>query len=510
MSPSITLSLLSKDQREEGSLMECTVPVEVHLATEHADVGSLERTISAALVEVGLKLWHELVDRLEASLPVPAACEGCGGRLKANGRAPRRLVSLGGEVELRRRRYRCLDCGSEVVPLDAALGLEPRVQHTLGVQERGLWLVTEMSYQRAVETAAELRRWPIGRGDLHRWVAAEGARIEAASEAQTEAVLGDHPIRERDGPRRGTVWVSADGTMVNDRASGTDFEIKVGLVFDGVRRTGRTRRALTGRTYVGGTGSWTAFAERFTATCQELGVFDAERIFFVSDGAAAIRWIRERSFPTAIELLDWYHLVEALRRAIGDERTDRLETALAIAAPGDAEGLAELLAGWAYEEAGADLARADKLAAVRGYVLANRRAIEHYAIVPLASSGPMEKGVDLVGCRRTAILTGLKPTVHESRQGRCSPVPKFVLEQRGPEVEGKAVARRPHLCALSPGHTIGTNERGRGLTSCRICTNCDRANAHSLPECVLERRGSERGAGRPRIAGGRAPWSGGL
>jgi len=29
--------------------MECTVPVEVHLATEHADVGSLERTISAAL-----------------------------------------------------------------------------------------------------------------------------------------------------------------------------------------------------------------------------------------------------------------------------------------------------------------------------------------------------------------------------------------------------------------------------------------------------------------------------
>jgi hypothetical protein len=74
--------------------MECTVPVEVELATDHADVGSLERTISAALAEVGTQLWRELVARVEAALPVPVNCGGCGGRLKANGRAPRRLVTL--------------------------------------------------------------------------------------------------------------------------------------------------------------------------------------------------------------------------------------------------------------------------------------------------------------------------------------------------------------------------------------------------------------------------------
>jgi len=380
--------------------MECTVPVEVHLATEHADVGSLERTISAALVEVGVKLWRELVGQLELALPIPERCAGCGGRLKANGRAPRRLVTLAGEIELRRRRYRCTACGGEHVPLDAALGLEPRIQHTLGVRERGLWLVTEMSYAKAVETAAELRNWPIGRGELHRWVAGEGAALEAARAADAEAVFGAHPDR-RSRPRRGgTVWVSADGTMVHDRATGTELEVKIGLVFDGARRTGRTRRALTGRTLDAGTEGWTAWSERFTALCTRLGVYEADRIYFVSDGAAAIRWIRERSFPTAIELLDWYHLVEALRRAIGDERSDRLDLALAVAGPGGAEQLAELLAGWAYEEAGADLARSDKLTAVHGYVMANRRAIEHYAIVPLASSGPMEKAVDLVVARR--------------------------------------------------------------------------------------------------------------
>jgi hypothetical protein len=257
-----------------------------------------------------------------------------------------------------------------------------------------------MSYAKAVETAAELRRWPIGRGELHRWVAQEGAALEADRAAGAEAIFGAHPDRRTRPRRGGTVWVSADGTMVHDRASGTELEVKVGLVFEGARRTGRTRRTLVGRTLDAGTEGWTAWAERFTALCAKLGVYEAERILFVSDGAAAIRWIRERSFPDAIELLDWYHLVEALRRAIGDERPDRLELALAAAEPGDAERLLELLAGWAFEEAGADLARAEKLVAVAGYVAANRRAIEHYAIVPLASSGPMEKAVDLVVARR--------------------------------------------------------------------------------------------------------------
>ena len=378
--------------------MEHTVPLTVTLQAEHADLGSLERAIDAALAQAGRALWAELLRVLEAALPVPTECP-CGGTLKANGRAARRLVTLAGEVDLRRRRFRCRTCGSEVVPLDVALGLEPRIQHSLGVRERALWLVTEMSYARTAATLEELRRLPVSHGELHHWVAQEGERIEATIVAETEAILGAQPTRAPTGRTTGDVWVQADGTMVHGR-TGAEFEAKVGLVFRGTRRTGQARRALVDRTYVAETTNWTTFAERLVATCARLGVYDAERIFFVSDGAAAIRWIRERSFPTAIELLDWYHLVEALRRAIGDERPDRLEAALTVAMPGDAEGLLELLAGLAFEEAGADLARSDKLVAVAGYVASNRRAIANYAIVPLASSGPMEKGVDLTICRR--------------------------------------------------------------------------------------------------------------
>jgi hypothetical protein len=251
---------------------------------------------------------------------------------KANGRAPRHIVTLAGEVGLSRRRYRCGACGHEIVPLDELLGLEPRAQHTLGVRERALFLVTELSYAKAARTLDELRGLGVSHGQLHGWVKEEGRRIEAETAARTEAVLGAHPERGSTGRMPGDVWVSADGTMVHDRGSGTHMEVKLGLVFTGTGRTGRHRRALLDRHLVGATGSWATFAERFTAACAVLGVYEAERSLFVSDGAAAIRSIRERSFPDAIELLDWYHLSEQLRFGIGRQHEAVLSTALGAAA----------------------------------------------------------------------------------------------------------------------------------------------------------------------------------
>lgn len=382
-------------------MQSIAVPVSltIELRPAGADVGSLERAVSAGLAEVGQHLWRELVGRIEAALPTPRGCTACGGLVKPNGRAARRLVTLAGEVELRRRRYRCRACGAETVPLDVALGLEPRAQHSLGVRERALWLVTELSYAKTAEALDELRRLPVSHGQLHRWVAEEGGRIEAAIAAETEAILGDRPTRAASGRAAGDVWVQADGTMVHGRA-GAEFEAKVGLVFRGTRRTGRTRRALVERTYVAETANWTTFAERLVATCARLGVYDAERIFFVSDGAAAIRWIRARSFPTAIELLDWYHLSEQLKRGIGLAYPDVLERALRAAEPGDVDRLRAILAGHARHLAVNDPEQAARTAAVIGYVTGNRRAIANYAVVPLASSGPMEKGVDVTICRR--------------------------------------------------------------------------------------------------------------
>ena len=375
------------------------VSVDVEVRPVGADIGSLERAISGALAEVARQLWAEVIAALERSLVVPRGHVGCGGILRANGRARRRIVTLAGELELRRRRYRCGACDAEIVPLDEALGLEPRTQHSLGVRERALWLVTELSYAKTARTLDELRGLAVGHGQLHRWVATEGARIEAETAARTEALLGAHPERGSTGRMAGDVWVQADGTMVHGR-SGHEFEVKLGLVFTGTERVGRDRRRLLDRHLVGATGSWTTFAERFTAACAAMGVYEAERILFISDGAAAIRWIRERSFPDAIELLDWYHLVEQLRTGVGRAHEEVLSTALGAAAPGDVEALLAILRAHARSLEREDPEQALRCRAVIGYVTNNRKGIANYRIVPLASSGPMEKGVDITICRR--------------------------------------------------------------------------------------------------------------
>jgi hypothetical protein len=376
------------------------VTLTLQLRPEGADIGSLERAVSAGLAEAGQRLWAEVVATLERLLVVSRGHAGCGGILKANGRAPRRIVTLAGEVALRRRRYRCGACDAEVVPLDALLGLVPRAQHTLGVRERALFLVTELSYARSARTLDELRAIGVSHGQLHAWVAEEGARIEAESAARTEALLGAHPERHASGRMAGDVWVSADGTMVNDRGSGTHMEVQLGLVFTGAERVGKGRRKLLDRHLVGATGSWTRFAERFTAACAAMGVYEAERILFVSDGAAAIRWIRERSFPGAIELLDWYHLSEQLRFGVGRQHEAVLSTALGAAAPGDVEALLAILRSHARALEADDPEQATRCRGLIGYVETNRRGIANYRIVPLASSGPMEKGVDISVCRR--------------------------------------------------------------------------------------------------------------
>jgi hypothetical protein len=377
------------------------ISLTLELEPEGADIGSLERAVSVSLADVARQLWAELIGTLERSLVVSHGHIGCGGIVKANGRAPRRVVTLAGEVGLSRRRYRCGACATEIVPLDEVLGLAPRMQHTLGVRERALFLVTELSYARTARTLDELRGLSVSHGQLHAWVAEEGARIEAEVAARQDAMFGAHPER---GPapigREGDVWVSADGTMVNDRASGSHMEVKLGLIFSGVERTGRDRHRLLDRHLVGDTGSWAMFAERFTAACAALGVYEAERVLFVSDGALPIRWLRERSFPTAVELLDWYHLCEQLRFGIGRQHEDVLSTALGAAGPGDVAALLAILRRHARALEPDDPEQASRCRGVIGYVTNNARGIANYRIVPLASSGPMEKGVDITICRR--------------------------------------------------------------------------------------------------------------
>jgi hypothetical protein len=121
-------------------------------------------------------------------------------------------------------------------------------------------------------------------------------------------------------------------------------------------------------------------------------VYDAARIFFVSDGAPVLHWIRQRSFPTAIELLDPYHLSEQRQAGVGAASPAVLTTTLGAAAQGDLDALLAIIRAHDRHLERADPEQAARARALIVYVIHNRQGI--------ANSGPMEKGVDLTIGRR--------------------------------------------------------------------------------------------------------------
>ena len=102
MSPIRRLEVSVNQQTKGLTVESIAIPLSLtlELQPEGADIGSLERAVSAGLADVARQLWAELISRLERSLVVGRGHVGCGGIVKANGRAARRIVTLAGEVGL--------------------------------------------------------------------------------------------------------------------------------------------------------------------------------------------------------------------------------------------------------------------------------------------------------------------------------------------------------------------------------------------------------------------------
>jgi hypothetical protein len=138
---------------------------------------------AASLVLMVLAAW-EVVRRLavrlvEESLTVRAqqpeawpACGRCGRWLQSKGFQPRTLHTLFGVIGWRRRVGRCpKGCkGSQVAPLDRALGLVAHQRTGVEVQWMGCLLAVFVPYETARRLLQQLTGVELAVGTLWRWV----------------------------------------------------------------------------------------------------------------------------------------------------------------------------------------------------------------------------------------------------------------------------------------------------------------------------------------------------
>lgn len=147
-----------------------------------------------------------------------------------------------------------------------------------------------------------------------------GALLVDQRDQATAAFLGlQSPASPPDSPRQLLV-VTTDGGRVQTRQDTPNErwkEDKVGVVYDATPAPERPGLRYEGpppttRSVVATMETWDTLGDHLSALADRRGYEHARDKVFISDGAPAIRSQRERCFPDAAFVLDWYHATEHL------------------------------------------------------------------------------------------------------------------------------------------------------------------------------------------------------
>lgn len=323
---------------------------------EITDAVSQERAgLTSALVEAFVERRHgPLLTQQEA------ACPKCERRLPARASRSRTVETLLGPVTLERPYFYCPACHHGFYPLDEALALSGHRKQG-DVQQAGVQLALEMPHQRASKLLDELTDASMSDSVIHEVLQQTGS-LDVLQVCPDAADIQDRIAQAAAGRKwRPIVVLAIDAADVPSRpetAKGTR---------PGRKKTRARRRRWQGE-YHEAKGfrfylvdddrieqliSWHQMGDEqaFGAALrqvQEAGLIpeDQVRLCAIADGAPWIwKWVEEL-FPSARQILDYYHcsrylhaVAEAQYGADGTRAAHWLEAALARLFCGEATGV---------------------------------------------------------------------------------------------------------------------------------------------------------------------------
>lgn len=283
------------------------------------DLGAISKAVFQERAEILGRLILGLIERKFGHLLSQEDCEcpHCGNGMQKQGNLSRHIQTLAGEFELTRPYFYCRACHWGYYPLDEALGLSESSKQ-YDVQDVEAWLSSEIAYETASETYERITGMKLSEHHMH----------EAANAiAQEVGILEVCPSREeidkkienmsKDKIRRPVMMLALDGAHGPMRPEPSPHPRK------GKRGGGEWKEIKGFRFYlVDGKNivhvmSWHQVCEDHKLAqdmekIKEAGLIpeDKIRLGIVGDGA---HWIWNRCkeiFPSAKEILDYYHCSE--------------------------------------------------------------------------------------------------------------------------------------------------------------------------------------------------------
>lgn len=345
-----TNELVKEYQAAEKELLKVIEAVE---GLGEGDLKALEETIYRGIFQIGRKLMEGRINKGKESEPVSTRIEGkCGHHQKLVGYRPKKLLTLFGEVELKRAYYQCQvvegqeeeeptrKCSHGKAPADEIWGIQ-RTRTTPGVQQYVSYLCSMLTFDEAAETfrrflpgkmsarqALNLAR-PVGRALAKKEDEEVKALFDQVSQAKTDEKEGEQQSMVKNIPR---LYIEPDGIMGRMRRKSVPMEkheqeregdvyreARVGAVFLAERGNERSELApdvwidtpsegsqqyVARRTALGG------FDKLLYALACQSGLWRAEQVVIIGDGAHWIWDLACEQFPGAVQIVDLYHAQE--------------------------------------------------------------------------------------------------------------------------------------------------------------------------------------------------------
>ena len=245
-------------------------------------------------------------------------------KYRNKGRRHTAIKTIFGEVEYRRTIYEVMDGVNEkrfVYLLDENLDLDPVGLISTNMAELMLQGITELSYRECAAKISAMTGQRISAMGVWNVIQSLGEKVCREEKELAEAHKAGKLRGEKEAP---VLFEEADGVYV--KLQGKDrrrrrkdkAEIKVGIAYDGWKKTGKDRYILPDKVVVAGFEKAKEFHEyREAAIAQKYKLDEVEQRILNADGASWTKKVKDKS--TSFQL-DPFHRNKAVREKLHDER----------------------------------------------------------------------------------------------------------------------------------------------------------------------------------------------
>ncbi|MBM3706442.1 MAG: hypothetical protein FJW66_07960 [Actinobacteria bacterium] len=369
----------------------------VNVSLENFSLNHIEKIAIGLRQEIFEKIIKDIFACIEKLVMKGAVCS-CGAKLLKDGKDRRTIFMMGGKVSYSRSRMICKACGANYYPLDEAIGIPNGVKHSMRASEAILDLVTDLPYAKTSRYIQKLSFIEVSPQKIADIVSVEGKKLLDADEKERKQAFDEAATFPAEIAKKSLAIVQVDSTGINDRATRSWMDTKVGIIYSSSAKVSKTRNLILDKNIYATLDGVEKFKQNFYLSCHKMGVFGAGKVIFVSDGIPWIKNLQREMFPDAVYLLDPWHLQKNINLAYTKEFAEIADTLFELACYGESAALLENIK--------LDISRCrnpdrkGRLKDLFKYVRSNADGIENYKKVGILGSGAVEKTVDILVARR--------------------------------------------------------------------------------------------------------------